>query len=324
MATDQPIIPATPAPKAPSMSAIVGTGEDEGYSLDMPLDGTTPGAGTLAGASDSVELGQDGKVVGAEETPAVATPEETPPAEEEETTPPPADIPADNPLAPWDPANPEVTAAYEARYFDGNGKLNLVAVTKEFWSNAKEGKNGTLHEDTYKYLEETLGVTKEAAKAIEKGLVADQAQEDSRFWQKVGGKARYQAALDWGKATYSAADKARFNAGINGTDTGARDDVVDALLARYERANPRAPLRRGPPRRQTSPARSVAATAEGAPSAPAAQVPYASQEAYTKAWQEVIAKENSARTPAEKRAAAVEREKVRAGARASQKTWKNP
>lgn len=325
---------AAPVGKTPSMQPIVGTGEDEGFALDMPLDGTAPGMGTPAGAVGSVEIGSDGKALDGEVIPpgdgAIPATETTPATEEPpaegdtDTTPPPQGA-VDTPLEAWDPTKPEVVTAYEKRYFDEAGKLNLLAVTKEFWSNAKDGKNGTLREDTYKYLEETLGVTKDAAKAIEKGLVADQAQENSRFWQRVGGKQRYAAALEWGKATYSPADKARFNAAINGLDVGARDDVIDALLSRYERANPGArqqQLRRGPPRRQAAPARSVTAQAEGVATAPASQVPYANSEAYTKAWQAAIATENAARTPAEKRAAASAREKVRQDGRASMKTWK--
>jgi len=293
------------------------------------MDGTAPGTGTIAGQGASVSFGADGKPL--EESPGMGTPtppapEETPPGEggdgapPEEGDTPPAPTP-EGALPEWDPEKPEVVSAYEQRYFNPEGKLDLAAVTKEFWANAKDGKNGTLNEGTYAYLEQALGVSKEAAKAIEAGLVAQQAQEQSRFWQKVGGRQRYAAALEWGKATYSDADKARFNAAIQGLDTGARDDAVDALLARYDRANPRA-ARRGPPRRPASPARSVTSQAEGAATAPASQVPYADQEAYTKAFQAAINAERDAKSPADRRKAQETRAKVQADGRVSMRHWK--
>lgn len=314
--------PAVEPTKGPSMQPLVGLDADEGFSMDMPLDGSAPGAGQVTGVAATAEI------VPADGAPVVATPE-APVVEDEvvdDTTAPPEGTSApEAALAAWDPANPEVVSAYEGRYFTQEGKLNLEAVTKEFWSNAKEGKAGTLHADTYKYLEETLGVTEAAAKSIEAGLVAQQAVDNSRFWQRVGGKARYSQALEWGKATYQQADKDRFNKAIGGADTGARDDAIDALLARFDRANPGArpqSTRRGPPRRQAAPARSVTTQAEGAATSATAQVPYADAAAYTKAFQTSINAVQDAKTPAERRVAEAARERVRQDGRASQKHWK--
>jgi hypothetical protein len=228
-------------------------------------------------------------------------------------------------LKPWNKDDPTVTEAYEKRYFNTAGKLNLEAVTREFWSNAKEGQAGALRDDTYKFIEDTLGVTKEAAQAIEAGLVARQAQENQSFWQRVGGKARYAEALEWGKANYSATDKASFNKAVQGIDPALRDMATDALMQRFERANPQRQQaqRRGPPgsRPQYSPPRSV--TTEASPgNGASSNAPYANQQAYQDAFNKAIDAERNARTQADRRAAEAARAKVQKDGRLSRQFWK--
>ena len=322
---------AKPAPGSPQHAQVItGIEVDEVTTFDTPLRGGKGEAATSRDTGASLEFNTaTGLPEGMSDAAAPAEGAEGDAAEEGADAAPEPEAPSEGsaePLGEWKADDPEVAAKYEARYFTKEGKLNLQSVTTEFWSNAKEGKPGTLHEDTYKFLEDTLGVTKDAAKAIEAGLVAQQAQDNSKFWQRVGGKARYGAALEWGKSTYNEADKARFNKAITGGDLGARDDAIDALLARYDRANPSQakPARRGPPqRRQASPERSVSTTASPATGGGVA-APYGSQAEYTTAFNKAINAEKTARTPSEAREARAAREKVQADGRRSQRFWQSP
>jgi len=297
---------------------------DTHTALDVPMQGKVAEGSAVTTNQDAVSLTIDTETG----RPEADAPAEQPQPEGDEPAPEAAEPEGERPasveaLPDYDPENAEVTAQYEGRYFTEQGTLNLVALTTEYWSNAKDGKPGALHEGTYKYLEGALGVSKETAQEIEKGLVAQRQAEVSQFFQRVGGRKRYEAAVAWARKSYAQGDKDRFNAAVNGSDVGARDDAVDAMLARYDRANPgqRQFQRRGPPRRNAAPDRSVSSSASPA-SGGATQAAYASREAYTDAFNKAIAAEHNAKTPAERREATAAREKVRQDGRASQRFWK--
>lgn len=334
MATDdsnkaQAAAAATPSNTQPRFTT--GVDGDGSTSADISMTGAEAAlARTRQSDGASVELSlADGKAVPkAGDTSADTT---TAPAPDGEAVPegdaPPADTPAaGDPLPEFDAAKPEVLEAYEGRFFTADGTVSMEALTSEFWSNAKDGKIGSLNEGTYKFLEERLGISTAMAKAVEQGLVAQNRIDGQQFWQRVGGKQRYNAAVEWGKSTYSEAEKARFNDAINSKDLGRRDDAVDALLARYDRANPNQQQQRsGPPgrRRPGAPPRSVSSTASGAGDGQGGvSVPYPTQGEYQRAYNEAITAERNAKTPAERRAAVEKREKVRADGQRSHGTWR--
>lgn len=334
MATE-PSTPATTTPKAPvvpSQASRYQTGIDGDEVTSMDVGSGTAAAEARTSKDNSASLEFDprtGKLGAGEE----AAKPEAPVAEGEgaEKEAPKAEDAADlsKPLPKWDPESEETRAAYDTRFFNADQKLNLTALTTEFWANAKDGKAGSLGDDTYSYLEHTLGVTKDAAKAIEKGLVADRAAEDGKFWQRVGGKQRYADALQFGKDTYSPEAKARFNAAITGTDVGARDDAIDALMMRYQKANPQAGQsaaggRRVPPRRgPSSPERSVTTNAgAGGAGGGGESVPYPTQGAYQEAFTTANAAVRKAAPGEARRAAEAALAKVHADGRKSNRSWK--
>lgn len=311
-------------PKKPS-ALITEVRHDSNTSLEQPLRGA--GKATTSQVDNpgaSVEFGTDGKPVGTTAA-AEAIIEDALVADLEA-----GDVPAAaavlEALGEWKPEDPEVAAKFEARYFTKEGKFNYAEVSREFYSNAKDGLPGTLHEDTYKFLEDTLGITKEAAQQIERGLVADGEKSTSAFYQRVGGKERYNAAVEWGKKNYTPAQRERFNTLTRGTDAAARDDAVDALLARFDKAVPKADAtatRRGPPqRRAAAPERTVAGQGSTAAGGSSVAAPYKTQADYTAAFQTAINAERDAKTPQAKREATAAREKVRADGRRSQAQWR--
>lgn len=328
-----------PVAGAPSQASRYQTGidGDEVTSMDVGQRGSATPAEARTSKETSASLEFDprtGKLPGAGEDtgivpPALEKAAEAEAAAAEDKTPKAEDDAADlsKPLPKWDPENEETRAAFDTRFFNADQKLNLTALTTEFWGNAKDGKTGALSEDTYSYLEHTLGVTKDAAKAIEKGLVADRMAEDGKFWQRVGGKQRYADALQFGKDTYSPEAKARFNAAITGTDVGARDDAIDALMMRYQKANPgaaRAEGRRVPPRRgPSSPERSVTTNAgAGGAGGGESAVPYPTQAAYQEAFTTANAAVRKAPPGEARRKAEADLAKIHADGRKSNRSWK--
>ncbi|MER9178943.1 hypothetical protein [Mesorhizobium sp. M0767] len=136
-------------------------------------------------------------------------------------------------------------AAYDERYTLEDGTIDLEgSLTTEFWANKEAGKEG-LNDATYAYLQ-TKGISKATIKQVEamaitnkdaanQGVVA----QDGKLFEIAGGSDKLALALAWGKAGgYDAAAQARFNKATKGTDFEAKQDAVEALMARYNRANP--------------------------------------------------------------------------------------
>lgn len=317
--------------KKPS-ALITEIQHDSNTSLEQPMGGS--GKATTSQVDNpgaSIEFGADGKPLSTTAAPAAVLEGGEAAALTEEVAASVADEVALEALGEWKVDDPEVAAKFEARYFSKEGKLKLDAVTKEFYANAKapdkDGKGGlvgTLHEETYKFLEDTLGITKEAAQQIERGLVADGEKATSAFYSRVGGKERYNAAVEWGKKNYTPAQRERFNALTSGSDAAARDDAVDALLARFDKATPHdsGPARRGPPSRRAAPERTVAGQGSTAAGGSSVAAPYKTQADYTEAFQKAINAERDAKSPLAKREATAAREKVRADGRRSQAQWR--
>lgn len=166
-------------------------------------------------------------------------------------------------LPDWDPASQEVSDAYDNRYFKEDGELDVTGVlSQEFWSNFKKDPDafkdptkGGLSDNTYAYLKDRLGLSKEAVIQVERGQLAIAQQAEQKFYNEVGGKARWEAAVQWGRENYSKDQQARFNAAMEKGGADA-EDAVAALMGRYDQKHPRqAGFRKGPPRRNSSPQR---------------------------------------------------------------------
>lgn len=170
-------------------------------------------------------------------------------------------------LGEWDPTNDEVVAKFDEAYIK-DGKLDLTgALSREFWAtyDPKAPEKSGLKEATYKYLEDQFGLSKDDVKQVEAGQLARAEREREAFFSSVGGQAKYDAALDWGRKNYTEAQQKRF---VEARNKGGADftDAVDALMARYARANPEQTQGRGPrfrQRRPSTPTRDVTGGASG-------------------------------------------------------------
>lgn len=205
-------------------------------------------------------------------------------------------------LGEFNPDDPEVTAKYDARYFK-DGKLNKDVLSKEFFANrSKDPNKAGLNEDTYKFLDATLGISKDVVKDIEAALVAQNQATAGAFYGKFGGQKRVEDALKWGKeGSYSEAQRKRFN---EARDKGGAEyeEQLELLMARYNKARPwqeRQEGRRGPPQRRSSPERSTTAGA-GAGGASDAGKGFASLEDYQQTIQKLIGNQRNAKTREEK------------------------
>lgn len=151
--------------------------------------------------------------------------------------------PAD--LGAFDPADPEVVAKFDKQYLDADGDLDIEgSLSKEFWANAAAGKEG-LNEATYEYLK-AKGIKPSVVKGFEAQAqtLADAqkqsvAAQDGKLFEIAGGPDALAAALEWGKkGGYSKEQQERFNKATAGKDFEAKQEAVEALMARYRRANP--------------------------------------------------------------------------------------
>lgn len=289
--------------------------ETGGTSVDFDLDSGLPedldgeeGTGEPgAGSAEGGEGGEGGEQEADQNEPSEGDPE---------------------PLPEFDPNNAEVYDKYDARYLKEDGSLNEDAVGAEFWANFAKSEDkkefGHLPENTYKYFEDRFAVSREFIHRIERGLVADAQKQSAAFFERVGGQERYNAALDWArKGGYSKAQRDRYNA-LAAKGGEEFTDAVDALMARYERANPSAARKPGPrDRRRSSPERSVTTGSAVGTGGASGGDTYASEADWQKEWGSALANYRTAKregTAAERRAAQAEVERVRKKARRSRFT----
>lgn len=164
-------------------------------------------------------------------------------------------------LPDFDGEDPEVVEAYNARYVTAEGNLDVEgALSAEFFANAEKGVEG-LNESTYAYLQ-SIGISRATVKQVEamaataregEKLKADTtaSAHDARLFEVAGGPEELSKALAWGKSGgYTKEQQDRFNAATKGKDLAAKEEAVEALMARYRRANP--PERPTLPRRDAT------------------------------------------------------------------------
>jgi hypothetical protein len=168
-------------------------------------------------------------------------------------------------LPEFDGAKADVVQAYEKRFTQEGGALNMEALSADWAANIKDNDSatGALSEGTYKFLE-SKGISREMAKSVERGEVAKARINAMEITERAGGNERYQDALVWARSGgYSKEAAAKFNKAIHSGDTESRNDAVDLLMSRFSSANPKS--------RRTSPNRTTS-TGGSAPSGGASEV----------------------------------------------------
>lgn len=266
-----------PAPKVTERSAD-GTGMD--FNPDGTVESTAQPPAQPAGEEPKPGEGEDTAAPedGAEE----AAEGEQEGAEEEAKE-----------LPSWDPENEEAAKAWDERFFPGDGTtLNTEGFAAELEANmSKEGGKAELNADSYAYLNDRLGVSKDYVDQIIAGQLAVRAQNKATFEGMAGDMDVYNAKVDWGTQNFTAAQKEAFNAALASGDVSAVQEQLDLLDVRMTRAGvdmeafaaeakaaagntsqptagaeegaAKAPVRRGPParnRRPSSPPKPAAAS----------------------------------------------------------------
>lgn len=170
--------------------------------------------------------------------------------------------------------------AYDERYRGDNGELRLDTLTREWDQNAAsaEGGIGALNEGTYQYLEATYGLTKAQVQDIEQGQVAKRSIYFGEVAKAAGGNDKLAEMVAWGRKAYSPAARKRFNEAYRSGDVERASEAVEALAARFNKANGKGP------RRPVNPTRSATKNA-GGPGGPSAQG-YPSRDAWMTARKE--------------------------------------
>lgn len=102
--------------------------------------------------------------------------------------------------------------------------------------NAEFTESGQLSEDSYKELEEA-GIPKAFVDNYIKGLEVQAQTWTTKVYDKAGGQQTYETMVKWAETNLTAAEKQNFNNAVQSGDEAQASLMVDALKARYERAN---------------------------------------------------------------------------------------
>lgn len=141
--------------------------------------------------------------------------------------------------------DPEVVAVFDKTFRNAEGKLNMDALSTQWWGNAAAAEDGKGHltEDTYAYLD-SLGIPKDMVNQAEAGLQALNTQNTQALYSRAGGKANLDAAIAWAatgdKPAYTKAQQEAFNAAIDAGGEKAQD-AIDLLMSRKDKAASRNP-----------------------------------------------------------------------------------
>lgn len=136
--------------------------------------------------------------------------------------------------------DPETVAAFDKALRNADGKLNMDALSAQWWANAQahEKGEGALTQSTYDYLD-SLGIPPEMVKAAEAGQQALNTQSVQSLYTAAGGKANYDTAIAWAskgdKPAYTPAQKDAFNRALDKGGETAKD-AIDLLMSRHEKA----------------------------------------------------------------------------------------
>ena len=111
----------------------------------------------------------------------------------------------------------------------GNSEFDIHKFTKEFT------ESGKLSDDSYKELQDA-GIPKNVVDEFIKAYGAHEELFNMRVNEYVGGKDKYDSLINWASANLSQPEKERFNSSLDGNDLEQAKPMLDALMARYERA----------------------------------------------------------------------------------------
>lgn len=141
---------------------------------------------------------------------------------------------------------------FDKEYLKEGQDVNLERLSAEWWLNAqKTGKieDGKLNEGTYAFLKDHLKLSEATIKQVEKGFLADSrlnmqeaAKKFTAILDSFGGSDAVEQAVTWAKeGGYDEAQRTRFNAIRDSGNSADIQDSIEALMARFAKANPQAP-----------------------------------------------------------------------------------
>lgn len=232
-------------PQGAHTTTEVDTGSGQsGFSgsISMDVDGDDVQVSDKESTVDHIEVGagtadaaEDGPKPDADDTEGPTDDDEKVEGDEDDT--PPAELPE------FKADDPEVIAVYDKTFKSADGKLNMEALSREWWGNAQAAEDGVGHlsEGAYAYLDH-LGIPKEMVQSAEAGQQALNTQSTQVLYNRAGGKANLDAAIAWAangdKPAYTDAQQAAFNAAIAAGGEKAQD-AIDLLMSRHEKASGR-------------------------------------------------------------------------------------
>lgn len=256
-------------------SVETGVGSGPAFSIEMGGD-NKPEVRKQTAEGATAEFDNDGNVNTHESDKGQGGQEGSEGAQEADSQEAQHDLPA------FDANNQEVVEQYATTYIKENGEPNLDALSTAWFKNAKQDASGNwegaLPDDVYTYLD-TQGYQKDLVKSVEAGQIALLQQQQTSLYARAGGADNLKKAVEWGKGGgYTEAQRARFNAVVNGKDNAAALDQIDLLMQRFQAATGNG--RRAATR--VNPRRSVAANAgaSGQGGAQGGVQPYATRAEY--------------------------------------------
>lgn len=198
-------------------------------------------------------------------------------------------------LGEWNKDDAELAKKFHKHYWNEEGtELNFSKFSEELEANLETGV-ADINKGARAYLKDQLGVSDKFIDDHIKGQLALREQNDTKFYDIVGGKETYEKKLGWAKDGYTPEQKARFNAAIKKGGEDAQE-ALELLNTRFSKANPETgggekneqPARKGVPGKERLRASPEKTTSAAAPSAGTGPKPYASLEEHRTAQDAAI------------------------------------
>lgn len=119
---------------------------------------------------------------------------------------------------------------------EGDSKPADTPATPDFDKLGQEfAENGKLSEASYADLQK-MGLPKEMVDQYIAGMEAQASVFDSKVYEAAGGEQQYDAMIEWAKDGLTAAEKTKFNAALQSMNVDEAAPVIEALKARYTKA----------------------------------------------------------------------------------------
>lgn len=120
-------------------------------------------------------------------------------------------------------------AAAKAAADAAGGEINIEKYATEYAENEK------LSDASYAELAKA-GLDKTLVDGYIAGIAAQAELYTDKVYEKAGGQEKYDALVEWGTTNLTTAERTRFNDAMNSNDLGKAGMVLEALSARYEKA----------------------------------------------------------------------------------------